>query len=100
LIGQVAYPYARLNFFQRSLERLRAQHGASFREITLVKLTAHFDKFLVEEVNLNQSRIDKLNERVATIQKLLRARMPKADLPILVYDQRPETGFTARLEIR
>jgi hypothetical protein len=31
--------------------------------------------------------------------ELGRVRMPKADLPLLVYDQRPETGFVARLRI-
>ena len=29
-----------------------------------------------------------------------RVRMPKADLPVIVYDQLPGAGFKARLEIR
>jgi len=36
-----------------------------------MKLTAHFDKFLADEVNLNPHRIETLTDRVETIQKFL-----------------------------
>jgi len=37
-----------------------------------MKLVKYFDEFLQNHVNLNQSRIDKLERRVGTIEKLLR----------------------------
>lgn len=36
---------------------------------------------------------------VSVAIELGRVRMPKADLPLVVYDNRPETGFVPRLEI-
>jgi hypothetical protein len=36
-----------------------------------VKLIAHFDKFLVDEVNLNKTRIKTLTDRVVTIERFI-----------------------------
>jgi hypothetical protein len=36
---------------------------------------------------------------VSVAVELGRVRMPKADLPLLVYDQRPQQPFVARLRI-
>jgi hypothetical protein len=49
------------------------QNRAPLRTVIDLKLVNHFSKFLLEEVNLNKSRINTLTDRVDTIATFLRA---------------------------
>jgi Second Messenger Oligonucleotide or Dinucleotide Synthetase domain/Adenylyl/Guanylyl and SMODS C-terminal sensor domain len=72
-----------------------ARYRSDFRvcKHKFVKLIAYFRHFLVEEVNLSQARVDQLDDRVAAVEKALRA---EAELGPLIESLIPQGSYAQR----